>query len=701
VPPNDARGRSRERFGWAGIALITLLAGALRLYDIGGALADPFYDSAVKSMGLSWHNFFFGALEPGGSVSIDKPPVDLWLQVASTKLIGFSTTALMLPEALGGTLAVPLLYFGVRRMWSIAAGLASALALAVLPIAVITARSDTMDGVMMMLLVLALLLIVRASETGRNGWLLAGAATLGLAFDVKLLESVIALPGLALLAWLGLPGSRRRRLTQLLAAGAVYVAVALAWLSATLLFAAHERPYAVGSTNGSAWNAAFVFNGLERLEGKPQPGQTIQGSEGARAVPSSRYGRLSQAQRDHIPLPLPSATRLLDRVGPLSGARLGLMALAGLLLGAGALLSEWRSRRRLRPGGVRGGPNGSPATQREVVAERLRLAGIAGLLLWLLTGIVLFSHMAHLHPRYTEGFTPAVAGTLGIGAGWATERRTGGRLLSLAGTLLVLLTYGERLLFGAPAIWWVMCASTLAALALAVVWWLWGDAGGRASEKTFENGGPARVRARTRGHPEMEQSSTAGDPSPETAQSAETDRPTTRAGGTRRWLAAALLVLTLVCMLAIPVWASVRAVKEKVSDTNVLGQIPGPELRRLSAYLRAHQGSAHYEVAFDGATKMGALVVHDGRPILVLSTLNARVLTTPTRLATLAAAGKVRYAYLSQRCTRHGASVNADCAAPAGWVRGHGIDVSAQAGLRGGTLWLLPGPAGTTHGTGG
>jgi hypothetical protein len=33
---------------------------------------------------------------------------------------------------------------------------------------VITARSDTMDGVMMLVIVLALLLVVRAIETGRR-----------------------------------------------------------------------------------------------------------------------------------------------------------------------------------------------------------------------------------------------------------------------------------------------------------------------------------------------------------------------------------------------------------------------------------------------------------------------------------------------------------------------------------------------------
>ncbi len=190
---------------WFALASITALAATLRLVDLGAVRLDPFYDAAVRSMGISWHNFFFGAYEPGGSVSIDKPPVDLWLQVASVKLFGWGSTSLKLPEALAGTLAVPLLYAAVKRPFGVIAGLVAALALAVLPIEVITARSDTMDAVMMLLLVLALLMVVRACETGKTAWLLAGAALLGVAFNVKLLESVVALPGLFVLAWLGLP----------------------------------------------------------------------------------------------------------------------------------------------------------------------------------------------------------------------------------------------------------------------------------------------------------------------------------------------------------------------------------------------------------------------------------------------------------------------------------------------------------------
>ncbi len=327
--------RPRE---WALLALITLAAAALRLIALGKVETDPFYDAAVRSMGFSWHNLFFGAFEPGASVSIDKPPVDLWLQVASVKLFGFTPTTLKLPEALSGIAAVPLLFLAVRRMWSTTAGLAAAAALALLPVDVITSRSDTMDGVMMLLIVLALLFALRACESGRLGWLFAGAAVLGLAFDVKILESLVALPGLALLVLLGFPGPRRARVLKLLAAAAVYVVVALAWLGATLLAPAHDRPWAIGSTNGSAWNAVFVFNGSERLGGKsPEPQFT-------QYEPGHTYPVATQSERDHIPIVNPSATRLLARIGPLSGERLGIELLAGLLLGLPALF--WGLQRR-------------------------------------------------------------------------------------------------------------------------------------------------------------------------------------------------------------------------------------------------------------------------------------------------------------------------------------------------------------------
>src|SRR5439155_15712724 len=112
VVGTGAKGRK-----WAILALLTAAALVVRLLDLGKVAPDPFYDAAVRSMGVSWHNLFFGAFEPGGSVSIDKPPVDLWLQVASVKLLGFSSTTLKLPEAFAGIISVPLLFAIVRGLW--------------------------------------------------------------------------------------------------------------------------------------------------------------------------------------------------------------------------------------------------------------------------------------------------------------------------------------------------------------------------------------------------------------------------------------------------------------------------------------------------------------------------------------------------------------------------------------------------------
>jgi 4-amino-4-deoxy-L-arabinose transferase-like glycosyltransferase len=663
---------------WAAIALVTLGALLLRVLYIERVSPDPFYDAAVRSMGLSWHNFFFGAFEPGGSVSIDKPPVDLWLQVASVKLFGFSSTTLKFPEILAGVASVPLLFWIVRRIWGPLAGLSAALAMAVLPVEVITARSDTMDGVMMLLLVLALAALVRASETGSMWWLVAAAASLGVAFDVKLLESLIALPGLALFAWFALPGDARRRAPRVAAAGAVYLVVALSWLTVTLFFPAHDRPFAIGSTNGSAWNAAFVFNGTERLGGKSsEPNFTVYEA-------GKHYPTATQSERDHIPIVPASPTRLLSRIGPLSGERLGLMLLVALLLGLPALAAEALPRRREQPPlngrGARPaprpqpapvaagpGPSGTasapplealteqqalaaagaaraagPVADADATARRLRLAFAAGITVWTLTGIVLFSYMSRLHPRYVEAFTPAVAALLGVGVAWAATPRSRARLGLLVATLVIVIVYTERLMYGLPATFWIVCLAGLGAIACAVL--------------AVEGQISTRLRA---------------------------------------WLAPpAVLALTLTSVLAVPLGADLTAIRDGVTDAGYVGALPRGEQRLISSYLRANQHGAYYEVAAESATQIGSLIVQDARPVLVLTSYGTRVFTPVAQLQRLIAQGKVRYAFLNTFCGKRATAQNAACTAPVRWVRAHGTDVSADAGLsQEGVLYRLPGAA--------
>jgi len=61
-----------ERFG---LATILALFVALNLYDPANEGYANTYYAAVRSMMESWHNFFFGSCDPGGFVTVDKPPL--------------------------------------------------------------------------------------------------------------------------------------------------------------------------------------------------------------------------------------------------------------------------------------------------------------------------------------------------------------------------------------------------------------------------------------------------------------------------------------------------------------------------------------------------------------------------------------------------------------------------------------------------
>jgi hypothetical protein len=299
---------------------------------------------------------------------------------------------------------------------------------------------------------------------------------------------------------------------------------------------------------------------------------------------------------------------------------------------------------------------------------RMRQALAAGLSIWMLTGIVLFSAMVRLHPRYVEGFTPAVAAFLGIGVAWAGSGRGRAQLTALVVALAVSVVYVERLLYGLPALWWVTVAAALAALALAILERAQpgSDDGARA------NGGDGAASESPR----------------------QSSRRTSWTALGIPLLPAGVIAFTLVAVLTIPLGNDVRAIDDHVTDAGTVGAIPGEELRPLSAYLLAHQGSARYEVAAESATQIGALIAADARPVLILTSYDGRVFTSVAKLKRLIAQGQVRYAFLNSYCSQDPSPQNAGCSAPVQWIRAHGTDVTARAGIRRAmVLWLLPGPA--------
>lgn len=442
----------------AALAAITVVAAGLRLVHLGDVPGNPFYDAAVHTMSQSWHAFVFGALDPSGGVSVDKPPVDLWFQVAAVKLLGFNGTALKLPQALAGTASVPLLYDLVRRAYGRLAGLAAAAALAVLPVAVMTARSDTMDTFMVFLLLCAAWLVVHAIETGRIAWLLAGGAVLGLAFNVKLFEALLPLPALAVLWAIGSALPWRRRVAYGAAALAVAAIVGLAWIVPVSLTPAGQRPYPIGSTNGSVWNLVFVFNGVDRLKGRAltTPDTLPAGTRVSRQIAAS------QTRRSRHLSTAPGFTRLLGtHFGPRIGTELLAALLAIVALAIAAIGLRLRRERFLR---AARNPS-DPVAHSE--GDRLALAVWTCFVVWLGLGFALFSAMRSFHPRYFETVSPALAACLGIGlAALVTRGGRAGRVLAAALAVGVGI-YAQSLAsyLGTPA-HYALAAGTFAAVVL-------------------------------------------------------------------------------------------------------------------------------------------------------------------------------------------------------------------------------------------
>jgi len=186
-----------HRIALAGILLLALFYSFFRLEQEG--YGNLYYAAAVKSMLTSWHNFFFVSFDPGGFVTVDKPPLGLWVQAVSAALFGFNGLSLLLPQALAGVVSVALLYHLVRRTFGPTAGLLAALVLALTPISVAANRNNTMDSQLVLVLLLAAWAVLRATETGRLRWLLACAVLVGLGFNIKMLQAYLVLPAFYLL----------------------------------------------------------------------------------------------------------------------------------------------------------------------------------------------------------------------------------------------------------------------------------------------------------------------------------------------------------------------------------------------------------------------------------------------------------------------------------------------------------------------
>lgn len=444
---------------------ILLLSGFLNFWNLWNTgFSNTYYAAAVRSMLENPGVAFFNSFDAAGFVTVDKPPVGLWVQCLSATLLGYSGWALELPQALAGVGSVALVYAIVSRPFGKPAGLISAFALAVTPIFVAVSRNGTMDGLLIFVLLLALFVGLKAAREQSLPLLLISVFLVGIGFNIKMIQAFIVVPAIFIVYLLGMRDSpRKKQILHLILALMVLAATSLSWAVAVDLVPASQRPYIGGSGDNTVLGLIVNYNGLHRLEngqvggngpgGAPTGAGILPGGPGSVSFSGDMSGnrtadrrlagnRMSPPGQEQFPdngpsgaPPGSSITRdnraggMMDENGTPGLFRLFGGGLAGqiswlLPFALIGLLAWWRRPSSLSRKGFE---------EAGYFSERgLTLLAVG---LWLLPGLLYFSFTTGFwHTYYLATIAPPLAALVGIGASGMYEAyRSGG----IKGWLLV------------------------------------------------------------------------------------------------------------------------------------------------------------------------------------------------------------------------------------------------------------------------
>ncbi|EME73771.1 glycosyl transferase family protein [Bacillus sonorensis L12] len=251
------------------LILILLAALILNTYNIWqDDAANQYYLAAVKSMTQSFHNFFYASFDPSGFVTVDKPPLVLWIQTTFALVFGVHTWSVILPQALAGAGSVFLLYIMIKPRFGKGAARISALVMALTPIAVAVSRTNNIDSMLVFALLLGTWCLMRAVKQGRLIWLLAAFGMAGLGFNMKMLQAFMVLPAFLLFYLIAANAKWKKKIISTVLSLIVLTGISLSWALVVDYTSADSRPYVGSSQTNSVLELAFGYNGTERLFGQ-------------------------------------------------------------------------------------------------------------------------------------------------------------------------------------------------------------------------------------------------------------------------------------------------------------------------------------------------------------------------------------------------------------------------------------------------
>lgn len=417
------------------MALILLLNSVLNFWNLSiNGWANSYYTAAVQSGTRNPISAFFGSSDWANSITVDKPPLSLWVMEISAWMFGFTPISILAPQALIGVLSTLLIYVIIRRNYSSISALIAAVVFFTTPVVTLMSRYNNPDPLMLLLMLLAIYFMQLAVTSHQTKFILLTAIALGLAFMTKQIQGLLVLPSIAFAYFCWTRESWQRRIRKLLAAATVLAITGGLWMVIVDLVPPHLRPYIGGSPSNSVLELTLAYNGVDRVISKDEAATVNMVPEQFRPVDSDAgFARLLNANY---------------------GQEIGWLLVCGAVC-TFMVLFMWRKM-----------PASTGARATAFIAVS-----------WFLVTFLVLSFMGdQIHTYYTAALAPPLSLAIGVASDlYVKHHRTSTSVrLAFSGAVLTAAA-SSWLLFGSVSAWaeWlptgVICAGALGAAMLAGV----------------------------------------------------------------------------------------------------------------------------------------------------------------------------------------------------------------------------------------
>ncbi|MBN1234186.1 MAG: glycosyltransferase family 39 protein [Candidatus Coatesbacteria bacterium] len=246
------------------LAAISVFFNFFKIIQEG--FGNTFYAATVYSMTTGFWNFLYASYDPAGFLGAGKPPLGLWIQAIFALILGFKGWVIMLPQGISGVLSGIVLYIIARQSFGRITAMTASLVMLLSPVFIATCRNNTMDAVLLLVLLISALLFLKFISRKSILYFYASLILTGIGFNIKMLQAYMILPVIYFFFLKAYYRKDKWKIIHVIPATVIMIIISLSW-SVYYDLSSGKKPFVTASPSNSMLELVTGHNGLARISG--------------------------------------------------------------------------------------------------------------------------------------------------------------------------------------------------------------------------------------------------------------------------------------------------------------------------------------------------------------------------------------------------------------------------------------------------